>query len=202
MTRTDKRVKSKKTIPDKRQAIIDAVIQIVGEKGVPGITHRSVAKRAGVSLASTTYYFNSIDDIIENAFVYLMEEGTGVLRNMVEILKKNPTDNEAMFMKHMEELYGRNTMDKIKFIARMELFLENVRTKRYQRLIDKFGRTYDEFLSFLLKKEYRDPYNVFVVESLLLGLGMRSITGAPEGFWHEIFLPVVTKYFDLSGDER
>ncbi len=37
------------------------------EEGFSALTHRAVANRAGVPLASTTYYFSSVDDLAEQA---------------------------------------------------------------------------------------------------------------------------------------
>jgi len=40
--------------PDRRQRIIDAAIAVVGERGIAGLSHRSVAAAADVPLGSTT----------------------------------------------------------------------------------------------------------------------------------------------------
>ena len=37
-----------------RAAIIEATIRLIGRDGVDGVTHRAVAREAGVSLSSTT----------------------------------------------------------------------------------------------------------------------------------------------------
>lgn len=53
-----------------RVRILQAVLDIMVENGVRAIRHRAVAKRAGVSLGSTTYHFSSIEDLIVSAFDY------------------------------------------------------------------------------------------------------------------------------------
>ena len=50
-----------------RGAIIDAVIAVLAEVGVVDLTHRLVAQRSGASLAATTYYFESKQDMIAEA---------------------------------------------------------------------------------------------------------------------------------------
>jgi len=50
--------------PDRRQRIIDAAIRVVGEKGLAGLTHRTVAAEADVPLGSTTYHFKTLDDLM------------------------------------------------------------------------------------------------------------------------------------------
>ncbi|MEV4311748.1 TetR family transcriptional regulator [Actinocrispum sp. NPDC049592] len=48
----------------RRQALIEAGAQLLAEGGFDAIRHRAVAERAGLPLASTTYYFDSLDELI------------------------------------------------------------------------------------------------------------------------------------------
>ncbi|MGH4027445.1 TetR/AcrR family transcriptional regulator [Actinomycetota bacterium Odt1-20B] len=50
--------------PERRQRIIDAAIRVVGEKGIGGLSHRSVAAEADVPLGSTTYHFKTLDELM------------------------------------------------------------------------------------------------------------------------------------------
>lgn len=50
--------------PDRRQRIIDAAITVVGERGIAGLSHRSVAAAADVPLGSTTYHFSTLDELL------------------------------------------------------------------------------------------------------------------------------------------
>ncbi|WP_189715899.1 TetR/AcrR family transcriptional regulator [Streptomyces phaeofaciens] len=50
--------------PERRQRIIDAAIRVVGEKGLAGLSHRTVAAEADVPLGSTTYHFATLDDLL------------------------------------------------------------------------------------------------------------------------------------------
>ena len=51
----------------RKERIVESAIEILALQGVSGLTHRNVASRAGVSLAATTYYFESKVDIITAA---------------------------------------------------------------------------------------------------------------------------------------
>ena len=51
----------------KRDALLRATIELLGEQGAKSVTHRAVAQRAGLPLASTTYYFDSVQQLIEEA---------------------------------------------------------------------------------------------------------------------------------------
>ncbi|MER5553767.1 TetR family transcriptional regulator [Streptomyces sp. NPDC002793] len=50
--------------PDRRDRIIEAAIRIVGERGIAGLSHRTVAAEADVPLGSTTYHFASLDELL------------------------------------------------------------------------------------------------------------------------------------------
>ncbi|WP_406009645.1 TetR family transcriptional regulator [Streptomyces sp. NBC_00637] len=53
--------------PERRQRIIDAAIRVVGDKGLAGLSHRSVAAEADVPLGSTTYHFATLDELMTAA---------------------------------------------------------------------------------------------------------------------------------------
>lgn len=48
----------------RRRAIVDAALRVVSRDGVAGISHRSVAREAGVPPASIAYYFSGIDELL------------------------------------------------------------------------------------------------------------------------------------------
>lgn len=52
--------------------IVQAAIFILAERGLAGLTHRAVAKRAKVSLAATTYYYKTKTDLISDISNSLM----------------------------------------------------------------------------------------------------------------------------------
>lgn len=53
--------------PERPRRIIDAARALAREVGVGQITHRAVAERADVPLGSTTYYFDTIEDMLAQA---------------------------------------------------------------------------------------------------------------------------------------
>ena len=57
--------------PEGKRRLAEATLQIIGNSGLNQVTHRRVAEAAGLSLASTTYFFASKDELIHTAFHYL-----------------------------------------------------------------------------------------------------------------------------------
>ncbi|HLG87174.1 MAG TPA: TetR family transcriptional regulator [Alphaproteobacteria bacterium] len=54
--------------PEGRRRIIETSIRMIGEQGVADLTHRRVAAAAGLSLAATTYFFKTKNEMIFEAF--------------------------------------------------------------------------------------------------------------------------------------
>ena len=55
----------------RRKEIIEAALRLIGRSGREGLTHRAVAKEAGVPLGATTYYFESRDDLLAQTLEYV-----------------------------------------------------------------------------------------------------------------------------------
>jgi DNA-binding transcriptional regulator YbjK len=48
----------------RRAALVAAAAELLNEGGFDAVRHRAVAERAGLPLASTTYYFESLDELV------------------------------------------------------------------------------------------------------------------------------------------
>ncbi len=58
----------------RRNQILQAVLELIQKEGLRGVRHRAVAELAQVPLSATTYYFADIDQLIVDSFVYFMEQ--------------------------------------------------------------------------------------------------------------------------------
>jgi DNA-binding transcriptional regulator YbjK len=58
----------------RRYALVNAAAELLCEGGFDAVRHRAVAERAGMPLASTTYYFSSLDDLIAKAVEHVGEQ--------------------------------------------------------------------------------------------------------------------------------
>lgn len=109
----------------RREAILRAALRVIGEGGTAALTHRAVAAEAGVPLAATTYYFESKDDLLEQALLLAAEEDVAELRGIVDRLADvEPGDWAAT----VGPLLTPDTPDaRAERIARFELALEAAR---------------------------------------------------------------------------
>ncbi|MCH0539852.1 TetR family transcriptional regulator [Streptomyces sp. MUM 203J] len=64
----------------RRRALLEAALRVVARDGVAGVTHRSVAKEAGLPASSAAYYFGSVDDLLVAALVWAADAYSALLR--------------------------------------------------------------------------------------------------------------------------
>jgi AcrR family transcriptional regulator len=68
---------------DGRDALLEAVIDVVAEKGLRGVTYRSVAARAGVNHTLITHHFGSIEGLLAATLEWAVQRSideTGLVR--------------------------------------------------------------------------------------------------------------------------
>ncbi|MCV6625080.1 MAG: TetR family transcriptional regulator [Cellvibrionaceae bacterium] len=53
-----------------RQQILAAALEVIAAQGYRALTHRAIAKQAGVSLSLTTYHFKDLEALLHDAFAY------------------------------------------------------------------------------------------------------------------------------------
>lgn len=68
----------------RRRALVAAAAGLLAEGGFDAVRHRAVAERAGLPLASTTYYFSSIDELVAAAIEYGAAVEIGECRQALE----------------------------------------------------------------------------------------------------------------------
>lgn len=51
----------------RREKLLQATVEVAAKVGISGVTHRAVTEQAGLPLATVSYFFDSIDALIEEA---------------------------------------------------------------------------------------------------------------------------------------
>jgi TetR/AcrR family transcriptional regulator, regulator of biofilm formation and stress response len=72
----------------RREALLEAVLKIVAEVGPDSVTHRRVAEVAGLPLASTTYWFDSKEDLLTAALQLAAERDVARLHELADQLRE------------------------------------------------------------------------------------------------------------------
>jgi DNA-binding transcriptional regulator YbjK len=129
----------------RRQALAEAAAELLVEGGFDAVRHRAVAERASLPLSSTTYYFDSLDELIAAAVEH---HGRGELvRGTAQLaaLPARPRGVDAVIELMLDQLLGLPAGE-----GDAELVL-----LRYERLVATFRRPYLRPLMRTLGAELR-----------------------------------------------
>jgi DNA-binding transcriptional regulator YbjK len=106
----------------RREQILEAALRVIGRSGREAVTHRAVAEEAGVPLGSTTYYFDSRDDLLGQALEHVARKETDRYGRLGEELRKAKTPRQLADQLLDELIFEAE--DRIAYIAEYELWLE------------------------------------------------------------------------------
>jgi DNA-binding transcriptional regulator YbjK len=82
--------------PERRQRIVAAALDVIADRGVSNTTHRRIAAAAGVPLGSVTYYFETLEALLTEAFVQLAEEASDAFRAKLAAATDRDSAREAV----------------------------------------------------------------------------------------------------------
>jgi DNA-binding transcriptional regulator YbjK len=106
----------------RREQILDAALRVIGRSGRASVTHRAVAEEAGVPLGSTTYYFDSRDDLLGQALEHVSAAEVERYARLGEELRQVKSGRE-LADRLISELVAA-AEDRVAYIAEYELWLE------------------------------------------------------------------------------
>ncbi|MEU8631259.1 TetR family transcriptional regulator [Amycolatopsis sp. NPDC048633] len=118
----------------RRAALVEAAAKLLVEGGFDAVRHRAVAERAGLPLASTTYYFDSLEDLVTAAVEHHSNAELETGRRRLEELATRNRGVQATVELVLEMLLGPETDDP-------EADAEAV-LLRYERLVATGRRPY------------------------------------------------------------
>jgi DNA-binding transcriptional regulator YbjK len=82
----------------RRILILEATLRLIAEGGVDSVTHRRVAKAAGVSLSATTYYFDSREHLLREAFRHCIERAKAEQSRLAAGFRERGADRIVDFL--------------------------------------------------------------------------------------------------------
>jgi TetR/AcrR family transcriptional regulator, regulator of biofilm formation and stress response len=107
----------------RREKILRAALRLIGQRGPEAVTHRAVASVAGVPLGSTTYYFATKEDILEEAMLMAAEREVARLQGLIG---ENQTV-EGWIEALVGQLSAPTPADRYRKLAAVELVVEAAR---------------------------------------------------------------------------
>ena len=121
----------------RRRLILETTLQLIAGGGVDSVTHRRVAEAAGIPLGSTTYYFESRDHLLREAFDFYLAKATELQAKV----RTGPINSEAALVEYLVELTRREFEDEAILLAEYELTLFAARDAHVAESLHRWDET-------------------------------------------------------------
>jgi TetR/AcrR family transcriptional regulator, regulator of biofilm formation and stress response len=158
--------------PERPLRIARAVIEVVADRGVEGLTHRAVAAVADVPLGSTTYHFRTLNDLLAAAIVEAKKVTTADLEVWGKTLGPDTDFARAITDYTMHALTERWS----RLVVEHELYMAALRRPQLRAL----SREWDEAFPAVLSR-HTDPLIAQAIALVVDGIFIRAaIHGMPE----------------------
>jgi DNA-binding transcriptional regulator YbjK len=136
----------------RRAALVAAAAELLGSGGFDAVRHRAVAEKAGLPLASTTYYFASLDDLTVAAMERHGRDELAQVRADLDALPA-PPDPVAVLELVLDQLLGRDSRhDPEAVVLRYERFVGAGRRPYLRPLMREMRGEFDVLLVDLLAR--------------------------------------------------
>ena len=184
-------VHSKRSNP-RRQEILEAAVRLIGEGGVKVVTHRAVAEEAGVALASTTYYFDSKDALVEEAFELVIARSIEYVRRYTA----SPSEiSQAELIDRMVGFADAQANDPHALVlAQYELMLEASRAEYLRPLVHRWTIAYMDGFEHVVRTAGlpRPEQTAEIISNVVEGAVLNHVTTPTDDFLEARLRPLLT----------
>jgi DNA-binding transcriptional regulator YbjK len=179
----------------RREAILRATLSIIGRHGTGGVTHRAVAEEAGVPLASTTYYFASKDELLEQAFDLAARDVVARLEALVRELQLHDADTATWIQSSAAELAGEIAREPEVRLATLELLLEAARRPAVRESVGRWLRAYRAIAhaGAVATGSPAPEMDAEITMAVLTGLALLQLADPHERYESEVLRPVLER---------
>jgi AcrR family transcriptional regulator len=161
------------------------------------VTHRAVAARAGVPLASTTYWFESKEALLQETLLLAAREEVVRLERLV--LDLAPTEIDvAGWARAVAAVLARDLQaDPIRHVAFIELVLEGTRRPWLREEVDRWDRAHLSLAELGLRAAGSpDPRgDAPLVVAAISGFMLGQIANPARDFEERVFRPALERLF-------
>jgi len=138
----------------RRARLIAAARELLLEGGYDAVRHRAVADRAGLPLASTTYYFASLEDLVVEAVTDACHNDEVAIRERCELLTRRRRGSEATAEALADVFVGTATSHD-ELTSRVETVVLSARHPRLHSVLSAHRRALYELHVEVLEKSCR-----------------------------------------------
>lgn len=154
---------------DGRDALLAAVIDVVGEKGLRGVSYRAVAARAGVNHTLVTHHFGSIEGLLAATMEWAVQ------RSIQETGLERIVDFDEQFA---DSLIATVSAEPELQLFQFEMLLESRRNPQVRLLVERLYANYMSTVKDALRQRglHADDGVSLAIFAALDGLMLQFLT--------------------------
>ncbi|MFF0115346.1 TetR/AcrR family transcriptional regulator [Streptomyces prasinus] len=180
------------TDPRRRERIIAATLDLIAEEGLAAVSHRKIARRAGVPLGSMTYHFDGMDELLREAF----GEFTGEAVAVFDAYLAAPAGREEAVEAVADLVHALSEGSRRDLVLTQELYALAARRPAYRELTHEWMRR-----SRVHLEKYFDPDTARQLDALIEGLTLhRALSREPHD--RALTLDAITRITTVTGAPR
>jgi len=181
----------------RRDGILRATLRLIGARGADAVTHRAVAKEAGVPLAATTYYFASKEQLLEQTLLLAAREETERLGRLVGELAPLSLTARDWATAVAGHISADVRQDPAKHVALFELGLEATRTAALRQEVAEWQAAHLRLaeLGCHAVGSSEPELDARIVVAALTGLMLEQLASGDEGFGESVMRPALERLF-------
>jgi TetR/AcrR family transcriptional regulator, regulator of biofilm formation and stress response len=171
--------------------MITVAIRIIGEEGIDALTHRRLAEQAEVPLGSTTYWFESRDEILTQALTHFAADESAALEQQFAALEVATVGQLIDVL--VDHLAIQDSADRWRVVAQYALFQE---ASRNPVLRDAVRAWTDQWVKHLAEQLIHAGVDdaerrARVLVPLLDGLLVNQLADPTDRFGHDVVRPAL-----------
>lgn len=200
-TATESRVRTRARGNERRLALLDATLEVIGAEGVHAVTHRRVADVAGVPLGSTTYWFSSRQAMLTEALEHFARADIANARERFrKLLAGRPSRRRLVdeFVAYLMPQFGVGRADTVAQYALLEQASRETELAPVVRdWTDAWQAALAEVFAGLGAGRPQLEARMFL--AMLDGLSLVQLATADDDFETEILRPALDTWFARVG---
>ncbi len=181
----------------RREELLRATLRLIGAHGADAVTHRAVAAEAGVPLSATTYYFDSKEQLLQQALLLAAREETERLERLVLSLAPQSL-GVAEWAAAVASVVAQSVReDPATQVALFELGLESTRTPALRAELVDWQSAHLRLAEMGCRAVGSDEpaLDATIVVAAIAGLMLEQLASDSESFEEDVLRPALERLF-------
>jgi len=185
----------------RRTLLLQTTLSLIAERGIDGVTHRTVADAAGVSLGSTTYWFSSRHQMLSEALEHFARLEIETLRDHLESVLGGGLSRDRLVDGFVALLVPQLGDQRWRTVAQYTLLTEAARRPELGPVVREWTSAWADSLTALFdslgseRPELESTMFLAMLDGLLLG----QLATPDRDFEDRVLRPALRTWFERVG---